>query len=87
MSISVLTLHMLIPDCNSLKEKRSRIQPILARLHREFNLSTAEIGRQDMHAEALLACVVISTDANHNQRLLQSAVEFTSTPLARPGNH
>lgn len=76
MPIGLLTLYLQIPGCSSLKEKRSRIKPILARLHREFNLSVAEVGRQDAWQEAELACAVVSSDAVNAQRVLQQTVAF-----------
>jgi uncharacterized protein len=45
--VSLLTLKLTLPGCGSLKQKRSLLSPILARLHKEFNLSVAEIGLQD----------------------------------------
>jgi len=42
--IGTLTFHLHLPGCASLKEKRSRLKPLLARLHRQFNVSTAEMG-------------------------------------------
>ncbi|OQY29775.1 MAG: hypothetical protein B6243_10930, partial [Anaerolineaceae bacterium 4572_5.2] len=39
MSLGLLTLHIQISGCSSLKEKRGRLKPLLARLHREFNVS------------------------------------------------
>jgi uncharacterized protein YlxP (DUF503 family) len=41
MSIGILTLEIQLPGCKSLKEKRSRLKPLIARLHREFNVSVA----------------------------------------------
>lgn len=76
MSIAVLTLHLRLPGCSSLKEKRGHIKPILARLRREFNVATAEIGLQDQWSEAVLACVTISADPNQNHRLLLQAAGF-----------
>jgi tripartite-type tricarboxylate transporter receptor subunit TctC len=35
--IATLTIHLHLPTCTSLKEKRGRIRPLIARLHREFN--------------------------------------------------
>jgi uncharacterized protein YlxP (DUF503 family) len=32
--------------------KRSRLKPLLARLHREFNISVAEVDRNDAWKEA-----------------------------------
>jgi uncharacterized protein len=76
MSIGILTLHLLLPGCTSLKEKRSRIKPVLARLHREFNVSTAEVGRQDMWQEAVVACAMISNDHDYTQKALQTVKDF-----------
>ena len=71
MSIGVLTLHFQIPGCLSLKEKRSRLKPLLARLHREFNISTAEINHQDAWQETIIACAMVSNDPAFNQQALQ----------------
>lgn len=71
MSIGLLTLHLMIPGCMSLKEKRSRLKPLLARLHRTFNISVAEVDRQDAWQEAVVACALVSNDKNHTQRSLQ----------------
>ena len=76
MSIGLLTLHIRIPGCTSLKEKRSRLKPLLARLHREFNLSIAEINHHDVWQEAVIACAVVSNDPNHNRRVLQQVVSW-----------
>jgi uncharacterized protein YlxP (DUF503 family) len=77
MPLAILNLHLQLPGCSSLKEKRSRIRPILARLHREFNVSTAEMDRLDHWHEAILACAVVSNDAVQCQRVLQSVLDFT----------
>jgi len=69
--LSTLTIHLHLPGCASLKEKRGRIKPFLARLHREFNLSVAEIDLQDAHQQAVIGCVMIGSDA----AFLQSALE------------
>ncbi len=67
----LLTLHLYLPGCSSLKEKRGRLKPLLARLHRQFNVSTAEVGLQDQWREALVACGMVGNDSSH----LQSALE------------
>ena len=77
MSIGVLTIHLHIPGCSSLKEKRSHIRPILIRLHREFNISAAEIDRMDAWQDAVIACALISNNKNHTQRVLQKVISYT----------
>jgi uncharacterized protein YlxP (DUF503 family) len=76
MSIGLLTLHLRLPGCSSLKGKRSRIKPLLARLHREFNISAAEVDLMDKWQETLIACAVVSKDTRQNQRLLQHIIDW-----------
>ena len=76
MPVGLLTLHLELPGCASLKEKRSRLKPLLARLHREFNISVAELERQDAWRETVIACALVSNDARHTQRSLQVVVDW-----------
>jgi hypothetical protein len=76
MPIGVLSLYMQFPGSMSLKEKRSRIKPLVARLHREFNVSAAEMDRLDAWDETVIACALISNDAAQAQRVLQHIVTW-----------
>ncbi len=79
MSIGILTLHLYIPGCNSLKEKRSRIKPLINRLHREFNISVAEVDHQDKWKDAVIACALVSNDHVHIQRSLLEIIHWVET--------
>ena len=74
--LSTLTIHLHIPTCSSLKEKRGRIKPLIARLHREFNVSVAEMDLQDKWQEAVIACAMVGNDAAQLQRSLQSLAKW-----------
>ncbi len=76
MSVGVLTLQILLPGCASLKEKRSRLKPLLARLHRLFNISAAEVDFLDDWDQALLACALVSNDADFTKRALQNVAHW-----------
>ena len=76
MALGVLTLYLHLPGCSSLKEKRSRLKPIIARLHREFNISVAEIDEQDIWQNAVIGCALISNDAAQTQRSLQKVIQW-----------
>ena len=76
LKIGVLTLELQIPGCASLKDKRSRLKPLLSRLHREFNISVAEVDHLDAWQAAVIACAIVSNDAAHSQRLLQQVVQW-----------
>ncbi len=79
MALGVLTLQIKIPGCKSLKDKRSRIKPLLTRLHRKFNISVAEIDHHDAWQSAVIACALVSNSANHTQRALQCVVEWVES--------
>lgn len=70
MHISALTLELHFPGCMSLKEKRGRIKPVLAGLHRQFNVSAAEVDLQDSHTESVIACVLVSGNGRQVDRVL-----------------
>ncbi len=74
--VGLLTLHIHLPGCSSLKEKRSRLRPLLARLRREFNVSVAEIEYMDRWDEAILACAMVSNDNGHTQRSLHKVIQW-----------
>ncbi len=79
MPVGLLTLQVLIPGCSSLKEKRSRLKPLLARLHREFNISVAEIDHLDAWNSAVLACALVSNSHGHTQRALQNVLAWVES--------
>lgn len=57
----MLLLQLKFPGSDSLKAKRSRLKPLLARLHKEFNISTAEVDMQDSWEDSLVACALVNT--------------------------
>lgn len=69
-----MTIHL--PDCHSLKEKRRRVKPILARLHREFNISVVEYGHQDawQSCELLIACA--ASPGAYAEHTLTRVIDF-----------
>ena len=77
MVIGLLTLHLLLSGCLSLKEKRSHIKPLLARLHKEFNISAAEVDLQDRWQESVIACVMISNETRFIQSALSQVLDYT----------
>jgi uncharacterized protein YlxP (DUF503 family) len=70
--MAVLSLRLSLPGCASLKEKRGRLQPFLHRLQREFNLSVAEMDRQDQWGQAQIACGMVGNDRAHLERSMQT---------------
>jgi uncharacterized protein YlxP (DUF503 family) len=74
--LATLMIHLHLPGCASLKEKRSRVKPLLNRLRREFNLSTAEMDSQDAHQEAVIGCAMIGTEHAFLESALQTVAHW-----------
>jgi uncharacterized protein YlxP (DUF503 family) len=74
--IGVLTLHLHLPGCASLKEKRGRLKPLLARLHKEFNLSVAEMDLHDKWRESIIACAMVGNNQVHLAQSLQAVAHW-----------
>lgn len=71
---AVIELHL--PDVHSLKQKRSVLKGLIARLHREFNVSCGEVDYHDMWGSAALGVAVVSNSAAHAQQVLDSVVRW-----------
>jgi uncharacterized protein YlxP (DUF503 family) len=76
MAMGILTIQIQLPGCKSLKEKRSRLKPLIARLHREYNISVAELYQQDVWDEATIGCAMISNEHQFLQKSLQTIVTW-----------
>ncbi|MDQ2693162.1 MAG: DUF503 domain-containing protein [Chloroflexota bacterium] len=74
--IATLTIHLHLPGGASLKEKRGRIKPLLSRLHREFNVSVAEMDLQDSWQETVIACAMVGSGRGHLESALQTVTKW-----------
>lgn len=74
--IATLGIHLHLPACASLKEKRGRIKPLIARLHREFNVSVAETDLQDKWQEAVIVCAMVGNERGHLESALQTVARW-----------
>jgi hypothetical protein len=80
--ITCLHIHLRLPACASLKEKRGRIKPLISRLRREFNVSVAEMDLQDMWQEAVIACAMIGNDRAFLESALQNVMRWVEANWA-----
>ena len=74
MTVGILSLTIHLPDCHSLKEKRRLVKPILARLHKEFNISVVEYDHLDswQSCELLIACA--ASQGNQAELILERVI-------------
>ena len=77
--LATLTIHLHLPGCASLKEKRGSIKPLIARLRREFNLSVAEIDLQDKWQEAVIGCAMIGSERAFLESALQTVARWVES--------
>jgi hypothetical protein len=71
MIIGTCILEINLPGAHSLKDKRSIIKGITARVHSKFNVSCAEIGLHDAWGSTTLGLACISTSAAHAEHMLE----------------
>jgi uncharacterized protein YlxP (DUF503 family) len=76
MVIGACRVRLHLPACGSLKAKRGLLKPLLARLHREFNVAAAETDLQDVWQSAEIAVVGVSNDPGHVQSQLETIVSW-----------
>ena len=76
MVYAVLILDLKLSGAHSLKQKRSVIKPLLSRMHKEFNISAAEVDKNDLWDESVIACGLISNEKNSASVQLNAIKEF-----------
>ncbi len=76
MIVGVARITLELPAAHSLKEKRSVVKSLLARLQNRFNVSAAEIAAQDTWGIAVIGITCVSTSGRHADEMLASAIRF-----------
>jgi uncharacterized protein YlxP (DUF503 family) len=78
MVIGVCTIYLSIPTSHSLKDKRQVLKSLTARIRNDFNVSIAEVDRQDAWQQAVLGVACVSADLSYVQGLLNRVVHAVS---------
>ncbi|MEM7628579.1 MAG: DUF503 domain-containing protein [Planctomycetota bacterium] len=60
MVVAILQAELAIPGAASLKDKRRVVKSLKDRLHREHQVSVAEVAAQDIHNVAVLGVAMVS---------------------------
>lgn len=71
---AVIELHL--AGIQSLKQKRSLLKGLIARLHKQFNISCAEVDFHDVWQSAAIGIALVSTSAAHADRVLDRVVTW-----------
>jgi hypothetical protein len=79
MIVAVCTIQLHLAGNGSLKGKRSRLKPLLARLRRDFNVSAAEVDLHDVWQSAEIALAAIGTHSGYLHGLMEKSVRLVET--------
>lgn len=60
--VTLLTIELIIPHAQSLKDKRREVRGLKDRIRSKFNASVAEVGYQDKWQRSTLAVCLVGSD-------------------------
>lgn len=78
MIVAVISWKLEIIGAQSLKDKRSVVKSLKDRLHKQFNVSAAETGLQDVWQVCELSAGVLAGTKAHAEEVMQSADELVA---------
>ncbi len=58
-------IKIFIPECRSLKEKRTVVKRIISHVRKTFNVSLAEVGENDNWKRSTLGFAVVGNERSH----------------------
>ncbi|WP_096269848.1 DUF503 domain-containing protein [Paucisalibacillus globulus] len=74
-----LEVECILYDGHSLKDKRSVIKRLLARLRRDFNVAVTELEYHDLWQRTKLGIVTITNERNHGEQVMQEVLRVIDT--------
>ena len=76
MSVGICRLKIHIPGSRSLKDKRSVVKSLIARLRKQFNLSVAEVDDHDLWQMATIGMACVSQHNNRVDEIISAAISL-----------
>lgn len=76
MIVGLMTANLSMQGITSLKGKRSIIKSLIGRLKSRFNISIAEVDRQDSKTSAVIALAIVSNDARFIDQQFDAIISF-----------
>lgn len=76
MIVAVLTVTLNAPWVHSLKEKRSELKSLLAKIRNKFNVSAAETSAQDTHQTLVITVAAIAPDHRLADSIMENIQRF-----------
>lgn len=79
MIIGVCTVTLQLIGVHSLKEKRSIVKSLLARMRNTYNVSVAEVDAQESHGRAILGIACVSASGEYARGQLDALIRWIET--------
>lgn len=83
--VTLLTIELLIPYAQSLKDKRSAVRSLTERIRSKFNAAVAEVGYQDKWQRCIVAVCLVGGDRHYLEsnadRVRRVCVETTDVEI------
>ncbi|WP_031514978.1 DUF503 domain-containing protein [Desulfofalx alkaliphila] len=76
MVVGTLTVELFVGQASTLKDKRRVLRSILDRVRAKYNVSIAEVDRQDTWQRATLGVACVSNETAHVQSVLSKVARF-----------
>ncbi len=74
MVINGYQLTFIIYDSYSLKDKRSVMKSILKTMHNKYNISIAEVGKQDKLNQGMIGIAIVGNDGVFGQKVFDQVL-------------
>lgn len=69
-------IELNLPGIHSLKQKRSVLKGLIARLHKTFNVSCGEVDFHDVWGSTAIGVSVVSTSPVHAESVLNNVINW-----------
>jgi hypothetical protein len=76
MFIGACTIYLTAEWVKSLKEKRMVVKSIIEKSKHKFNISIAEIDKQDIHQSIVIGFACVSNEAAHAEQMMNTVIDY-----------
>ena len=76
MVIGSLEISLRVEGCSSLKDKRQVLRSVMDKARREFQVSIAEVGDQQLWGNATIGVATVSNNAKQAESVLQHVLDL-----------
>ncbi len=76
MIIGSVTVKLYAPWVHSLKEKRTLVKSVIAKIQNKFNVSIAEVSEQDRHQTIILGIACVADTVIRSGSIINNVIRF-----------